>query len=459
MCGKLIYLLSLVLSLSIPTYQAKATYPFLQDSGPYGIVSMEAENYDDNWPGLFHTWELVQPLTDASGSIAMQALPDIGHNYSSSDNYRENSPRLDFKVSFVKTGTHYVWVRGYASDESSDSCHAGLDDWADPNGKRIKFDKIAEWGWFDTNDSSPPKRATLDVKSTGIHTVNIWMREDGAIIDKIVLTTNPAYTPSDEGPKESTRGNPLSVDDFEKYDVTNRIFETWIDGLVNGTGSVIGHSNSPYVEQTIVYGGGKSMPFYYDNNRAGKAYYSETEADTAKLEIGSDWTKEGVKALTLYFYGNTNNAVNATERMYVALQDNDSVAVVYYDGNSNDVRDPNWHEWDIKLTDFINVELNSVKKVYIGFGNRYHPTPGGSGLVYFDDIRLYPPRCVPSRVKGNFNDDCVVDFDDLGPMVDEWLNTVPPETALATDLNGDNKVDLKDYAVLAQHWLEEVLWP
>ncbi len=48
MCRKLIYLLSLVLSLSIPTYQAKASYPFLQDSGPDGIVSMEAENFDDN---------------------------------------------------------------------------------------------------------------------------------------------------------------------------------------------------------------------------------------------------------------------------------------------------------------------------------------------------------------------------------------------------------------------------
>ncbi len=45
----------------------------------------------------------------------------------------------------------------------------------------------------------------------------------------------------------------------------------------------------------------------YDNNRIGKAYYSEAEADTAKLEIGADWTREGVKALALHFYGNPNN--------------------------------------------------------------------------------------------------------------------------------------------------------
>jgi hypothetical protein len=61
---------------------------------------------------------------------------------------------------------------------------------------------------------------------------------------------------------------------------------------------------------------------------------------------------------------------------------------------------------------------------------------------------------------GDFSNDCVVDYADLDVMVDEWLNTVPPKPALATDLNGDKKVDLKDYAVLAQHWLEVVaLWP
>jgi hypothetical protein len=61
---------------------------------------------------------------------------------------------------------------------------------------------------------------------------------------------------------------------------------------------------------------------------------------------------------------------------------------------------------------------------------------------------------------GDFSNDCVVDYADLDVMVDEWLNTVPPEIALATDLNGDKKVDLKDYAVFAQHWLEVgVIWP
>jgi len=444
-CGKLIYSLSLLLSLSIAAHRANASYPFLQDPGPDGIVSMEAENYDNTTKAPDgHFWKLVWPA-GASDSNAMQAWPNAGINRSS--DYITLSPHLDLKVSFVKTGTHYIWIRGYASTGSDDSCHAGLNKQPDPNGERIKFDKIAEWGWFNARENNAG-RATLDVTSTSVHTVNIWMRKDGAIIDKIVLTTNSTYTPKDAGPEESTRANPLFVDDFEDYNDTNRIFKTWIDGNNpgNGTGATIGHPNPPYVEQAVayVYGGKKSMPYYYNNNKTGKAYYSEAEADTANLEIDPNWTREGIKALALHFHGDPTNDANATEQMYVALKDDaNKMTVVDYDGDANDIQKTSWQEWNIDLKEFTNVNLVSVKKVYIGFGNRNHPTSGGSGLVYFDDIRLYPSRCVPSRVKGNFNDDCVVDYADLKVMTDSWLNDY----------------QFEDFASLADSWLEEVLWP
>ena len=48
-------------------------------------------------------------------------------------------------------------------------------------------------------------RATFGVTKTGVNTLNIWMREDGMRIDKIVLTTNPKYKPTGNGPAESSR--------------------------------------------------------------------------------------------------------------------------------------------------------------------------------------------------------------------------------------------------------------
>jgi len=454
---KTIYLLSLLLLLSLTTRQTNAAFPFLQDSGPDGIVSMEAENFENNVPQGFHTWTLVNSPAGACGSKAMQALPNNNIRWRDASDYIMYSPRLDFKVNFVKTGTHYVWIRGHANGwGGDDDCHAGLNYQPTLTGEQINFNATADWGWFNISKKITGV-ATVSVPNAGVHTINIWMCDDGAIIDKIVLTTNPAYVPSGEGPQESITDNYLSVDDFEYYDGTaNLIFQTWIPD--NGTGATIGRPNPPYVEQTIVYSGRQAMPYYYDNSRIGKAYYSEAEADTAKLQIGHDWMEDGVKALTLYFYGDPDNDSNSTERMYVALEDSGGhIAVVTYDGNASDIQKKSWQEWNIELKKFTGADLSNVTKLYLGFGDRYsHPKPGGKGIIFFDDIRLHPPKCVPARAKpaGDINNDCIVDYADLWIMADNWLRICQE-----ADVYRDGKVAFTDFTILANTWLEELLWP
>ncbi len=39
-------------------------------------------------------------------------------------------------------------------------------------------------------------RPTIYVDSPGMHTLDVWMREDGCMIDRLLLTTNPSYAPS-----------------------------------------------------------------------------------------------------------------------------------------------------------------------------------------------------------------------------------------------------------------------
>lgn len=122
----------------------------------------------------------------------------------------------------------------------------------------------------------------------------------------------------------------------------------------------------------------------------------------------------------------------------------------------NDVDEPSWHEWDIKLQDFNdnNVDLTDVNKMYIGFGVRFaQGVDGTEGEVYFDDIRLYPPRCRPELVATDFTGDCFTDLADLDIMSDEWLTI-----GIEADLVDDDNVDFKDYAIMAAHWLEEQLW-
>jgi len=152
---------------------------------------------------------------------------------------------------------------------------------------------------------------------------------------------------------------------------------------------------------------------------------------------------------------------NAAEPMYVAVANSTGQPAVVYHDDPAAAQIDTWTEWHIDLKDFADqgINLKDVDSVAIGFGDRSNPQAGGAGKMYFDDIRLYRPRCVPDKVTlsaADLNSDCVVDMADIEMMAADWLAVDP---ALAADLNADSSVDFKDYAALADQWLEEQLWP
>ena len=112
-----------------------------------------------------------------------------------------------------------------------------------------------------------------------------------------------------------TTGDFFVIDDFEAYNADdNQIWFAWNDGLGagvpgvdpyvpgNGTGSAVGDETTPsYTEETIVHGGGQSMPYSYDNNKDGFAKYSEAALTLSAMR---DWTAESVTELSIWFRGN-----------------------------------------------------------------------------------------------------------------------------------------------------------
>jgi len=186
----------------------------------------------------------------------------------------------------------------------------------------------------------------------------------------------------------------LVVDDFESYndipvgeEGSNPAYVMWADGFDNpsANGSTIGYVEAfqPSMETRIVHGGSQSVPFMYDNNFK----YSEA---VLSLSPPQDWTEHGVTVLSLYFHGDPCNVV---EQMYVKVNG----SKVVYDGDSTDIKPTDikhieralWKRWNIDLAS-LGVDLQSVTKLAIGFGDETNLTAGGSGVVYFDDIRLYP---------------------------------------------------------------------
>ncbi len=88
------------------------------------------------------------------------------------------------------------------------------------------------------------------------------------------------------------------------------------------------------------------------------------------------------------------------------------------------------------MADF-NVDLTNLVSISIGFGNEDGSGDHGSGTVYFDEIRLYTPQCMPSRHPEEFAKldfapvgapDCVVNYKELDVMVNDWLLTDALET-------------------------------
>jgi hypothetical protein len=137
------------------------------------------------------------------------------------------------------------------------------------------------------------------------------------------------------------------------------------------------------MESVTVFGGSQSAPLYYDNTTAG---YSEATANVADLQVGQDWTKHGIKALLLRFYGDPNNA---PQQMYVKVNG----SKVTYDGDAENVRLAAWQMWYIDLAS-LGESLSNVTELAIGFDRL--GGVGGQGTVLIDAVRLGEvPTMVP----------------------------------------------------------------
>ena len=167
------------------------------------------------------------------------------------------------------------------------------------------------------------------------------------------------------------------VDDFESYgddkDAGKAIYQTWVDGYGTTTnGSQVGYIDAPFEEHVIVRPNSRqSMPLKYDNTSATNSQATRTFASP------QDWSKHGIKGLTLWFYG---DPTNVAQQMYVKINN----TRVPYDGAAENLRLKQWQMWYIPLA---SLNVSSVTTLSIGFDRI--GTTKGQGLICIDDIRLY----------------------------------------------------------------------
>lgn len=198
----------------------------------------------------------------------------------------------------------------------------------------------------------------------------------------------------------------LVVDNFESYDSFS-IYYTWKQ-FAQGYVELSKEPNPVHKCQQSM-----AFHYYYDNY-----FYSEADYQFSPAQ---DWALAGIKTLELFFHGQADNDINA--QMYITLGDGSANALVPYNGDANDLSKETWQPWRIVLQN-LNLNLSNIEHISIGFRNRTSELIGTRvGTVLFDDIRLYPSRCLQeNRPDADFNGDCAVDFQDLQDLAYNWLD-------------------------------------
>ena len=183
------------------------------------------------------------------------------------------------------------------------------------------------------------------------------------------------------------------VEDFESYtdgmEVGDAIFQTWIDGVENGTGSYVGYeisNNGTFGETTIVYAGDQAMPISYNNTAS--PFYSDAVRTFA---VPQDWTRGQADSLVVHFRGSDPPAASV-DPLYVILEDSAGRQKLVQHPDDNVILATRWREWNIPLADFAELDLSAIVRMTIGTGNRNTAQPGGSGILYVDEIRVGTPK-------------------------------------------------------------------
>lgn len=234
----------------------------------------------------------------------------------------------------------------------------------------------------------------------------------------------------------------IAVDTFETYTTDtaaedNQVWLVWLSGFdgFNDTGSVV-----DYVTEEKAFNGSKqSMPFIFDNTGnfrnidgvTNGALHSEIYRE---FTSNTDWTRSGVAALFLAWYGYKVDRIEdngaeldllpaATDKLYLGIEDADGTqAFVLWDGPAGDLLQEEWHAWHIDLVqlaaDHPGLDLATVKRLILGVGDRDNPQAGGIGTLWVDEIRLHVPRPVPAlaKSKADLDADGDVDADDLAVL-------------------------------------------
>ena len=266
--------------------------------------------------------------------------------------------------SFIEgpTGTYTMIAEGADIWDNSDQFHFA---WKELSGAGSIVAKVES-----VNDTDPWAKAGVMIRDT---------LEPGSRHAMVVVTPGNGvafqYRNNADGTSSTAaEESGISAPQWVKVERT-------IGGLVRGYYSADGNTWTQLgTSQTVTM----NMPMYvglaltsHNSGVACEAKFSNVTSDGT-----GQWVDEDIGLLS-----------NEAEPMYVTVKDSSGTAATVYHDDPDASLINTWTEWPIDLKEFgdAGVVLTDVSNLAIGFGGADDPQPGGLGLLFFDDIRLYRP--------------------------------------------------------------------
>ena len=164
------------------------TGPFIESGG---TVVMEAENWDtSDQRSENNPWTEETSWTGYVSDGYMKSTGGASKTWATGG-------ELTYDIDFSTAGTYYIWMRRYADSKNENAALVGLD------GTQIggTFDdeeaNYDQWYWKEHG-------TTVYISATQ-HTFILRKEEKNYGVDRIILTDDGGYTPSGNGPAESSR--------------------------------------------------------------------------------------------------------------------------------------------------------------------------------------------------------------------------------------------------------------
>lgn len=176
---------------------ADAATVVVEAEAPTHVVAGTNDGAGRQWKSFFEE--------GASGDTAIYTTPNSSSG-TGDGNVEDTTdgPRLDYPVEVPQSGTYCVFVRMReppTNGDDSDSVHVGVDGNTPVSygNDGISVGTTNSWKWIHEVDGAN-EYPSVNFGSSGTHTLNLYMREDGTQVDKIALIRSDGTCSDNEEP-------------------------------------------------------------------------------------------------------------------------------------------------------------------------------------------------------------------------------------------------------------------